>query len=125
MTWLDFNALCQPGSHRNIHHIHVFRTGIAAPLLQQIILPRHPSISRTLPLPKPSMSTNPPRCCQLPSTGARVHCDLLADDEAIRNKFADRLTGVGIRNLVDFVGVEPDLAFPAADHGCRKTLLST
>jgi hypothetical protein len=52
-----------------------------------------------------------------------VHCDGLADDEAIGNEFADRLAGVGIGDLVDLVGVEPNLALSAADHGCREALL--
>jgi hypothetical protein len=52
-----------------------------------------------------------------------VHGDGLADDEAIGDELADRLTGVGVGDLVDFVGVEPDLALSAADNGRRKALL--
>ena len=40
-----------------------------------------------------------------------MHCDGLADDEAIGNELADSLTGVGIRDFIDFVRVQPDLAF--------------
>ena len=70
------------------------------------------------------MSSDPPRGVQFASTGAGVHCDGLADDETIADKLADRLAGVGVGDFVDFVGVEPDLALSAADHGGSKTLLS-
>ena len=69
------------------------------------------------------MSANPPRRSQFPSPSTRVHGDLLADDEAIRNELTDGLAGVGIGDFVDFVGVEPDLAFAAADDGGCKALL--
>ena len=52
-----------------------------------------------------------------------MHSDLLANDEAIGHELADRLAGVGIGDLVHFVGVEPDLAFTAADNGGREALL--
>ncbi len=52
-----------------------------------------------------------------------MHGDLLADDEAIRDKLADGLTRVGVRDLAGFVRVEPDLALPAANDGGRKALL--
>jgi hypothetical protein len=52
-----------------------------------------------------------------------VHGDGLADDEAIVDELADRLAGVGVGDLVHFVGVEPDLALSAADNGRREALL--
>jgi len=58
-------------------------------------------------------------------TGAGVHSDGLADDEAITDELADSLTGVGVRDLVDFVGIEPDLALAAADDRRGEALLST
>lgn len=85
---------------------------------------RHPSIRGTLPLPKPTMSSNPPRGRQLPRPRTRVHGDGLADDKAIGNEFADRLARVCVGDFVDFVGVEPYFAFAAADHGGREALLS-
>jgi hypothetical protein len=54
-----------------------------------------------------------------------VHGNRLADDEAICDKFADGLAGVGIGDLVDFIRIEPDLALAAADNGCRQALLSS
>lgn len=62
---------------------------------------------------------------QLTGTGARVHGDGLADDEAIGDEFADGLTGVGVGDLVHFVRVEPDLAFAAVGHRRRQALLCT
>ena len=37
--------------------------------------------------------------------------------------FRSSLTGVGVRDLVDLVRVEPDLALSAADNGRREALL--
>lgn len=53
-----------------------------------------------------------------------MHGDGLADDEAIADEFSDGLTGVGVGDLVNLVGVEPDLALTASDDGRRKALLS-
>ena len=53
-----------------------------------------------------------------------MHSDGFADDEAIGDEFADSLAGVRIRDLVDFVRVEPDLAFAAVCDGGRQALLS-
>jgi len=61
----------------------------------------------------------------LSRTGSGVHCDWLADDEAISNELADGLTGVGVGDLGDLIGVEPDLALSASDNGGRKALLGT
>lgn len=52
-----------------------------------------------------------------------MHGDRLADDEAICNELADGLTGVGIGDLADLIGVEPDFALSATDDGCRQALL--
>lgn len=52
-----------------------------------------------------------------------MHGDGLANDEAIADQLSDRLSGVGVGDFVDLVGVEPDLAFAAADDGRREALL--
>jgi hypothetical protein len=52
-----------------------------------------------------------------------VHGDRLADDEAIADQLSDRLSGVGVGDFVDFIRVEPDLAFAASDNGRREALL--
>ena len=70
------------------------------------------------------MSANSSGGIQLPGAGTRVHGDGLADDEAILNELADRLTGVGVGDFAGLVGVEPDLALSATDHGGREALLS-
>lgn len=54
---------------------------------------------------------------------ARVHGDGLLDDEAIGDELADRLARVGIADLADLAGVEPDLALADAQDGGRKPLL--
>lgn len=52
-----------------------------------------------------------------------MHGDGLADDEAILDELADGLAGVGVGDFAGLVGVKPDLALSAADHGGRKALL--
>lgn len=70
------------------------------------------------------MSANAPRSRQLPRSRTRVHSDRLSDDETIRDELADGLAGVGVGDLVDFVGIKPDLTFTAAGDGCGEPLLS-
>ena len=45
-----------------------------------------------------------------------MHGDWLSNNEAITDEFSDCLARVGVGDLVYFVGVEPDLAFPTAYH---------
>lgn len=86
---------------------------------------RHTGISGTLPLSEATVATDPAGEVQLTSTGTRVHGDWLADDEAIGDELADGLAGVGVGDLVDLVGVEPDLAFAAAEDISCEALLSS
>lgn len=84
---------------------------------------RHTGIGSTLPLSETTVATNPSGEVQLTRTGTRVHGDGLSDDEAIGNELADRLAGVGVGDLVDLVGVEPNLALTAAEDIGREALL--
>ena len=52
-----------------------------------------------------------------------MHCDGLANDEAIADEFADSLARVGVRDFIDFVGIKPDLALATADYGSGEALL--
>ena len=52
-----------------------------------------------------------------------MHSNRFADDEAIADEFSDGLAGIGVGDFVDFVGIEPDLAFSAADHRRGEALL--
>ena len=88
-------------------------------------LPRHSCIGSTLPLTETSVSTDLPGVTQRSSASPRVHGNWLADDEAIGDEFTDGLAGIGVADLVDFVGVEPDLSLAAADDRGREALLST
>lgn len=88
-------------------------------------IPRHTSIRGTLSLTKPAMSPNPSRRGQLSSSGTRVHCNRLLNDEAIGDELADRLTGVGVGDFVHLIRIKPDLALAAADYGSGEALLST
>ena len=86
-------------------------------------IPGHTSVGGTLPLTETTVTANAAGGSQLTGTGARVHGDGLADDEAILDELADGLARVGVGNLAGLVGVEPDLALAAADNGGRKALL--
>lgn len=48
--------------------------------------------------------------------GARVHSDRLANDQTILDQLAHMLTGVGVGDLVAFIGIEPDLVASALKH---------
>ena len=52
-----------------------------------------------------------------------MHGDGLADDQAIADQLADGLARVGVGDFAHLIGVEPDLALAAADHGRRKAFL--
>lgn len=54
-----------------------------------------------------------------------MHGDGLSDDEAIGDELANGLARVGVGDLVDLVGVEPDLALAAAEDISREALLSS
>jgi hypothetical protein len=69
------------------------------------------------------MSANSSSSGQVPRSCSRVHRNGLADDEAIANEFADGLAGIGVGDFVHFVGIEPDLALAAANHGGSEALL--
>lgn len=52
-----------------------------------------------------------------------MHGDRLADNEAIGDELANSGAAVGVGDLVDLVGVEPNLALAAACDGTRQALL--
>lgn len=52
-----------------------------------------------------------------------MHGDGFADDEAIADELADGLARIGVRDFVNFIRVEPDLAFATANYGGSKALL--
>lgn len=87
--------------------------------------PRHTGLSGTLALTEATVATDAASQVQLTGTGPRVHGHGLADDEAIGDELADGLARVGVGDLVDLVGVEPDLALTAADDRRGKALLSS
>lgn len=84
---------------------------------------RHTGIGGTLPLSETTVATNSSGKVQLTRAGTRVHGDGLSDDEAIGHELADRLAGVGVGDLVDLVGIEPNLALTAAEDIGREALL--
>lgn len=71
------------------------------------------------------MSADPSGKVELAGARARVHGDGLSDDEAIADELADGLAGVGVADLANLVGVEPDLALAAAEHRRGQALLGS
>ncbi len=51
--------------------------------------------------------------------------DGLADNVTILNELADVLARVGHRDLVDLIGIEPDLALSALEDRAGQSLLET
>jgi hypothetical protein len=86
-------------------------------------IPGHTGVLGTLSLTETTVATEAASGVQLTGAGARVHGDGLADDEAIGDELADGLAGVGVGDLADLVGVEPDLALTAANNGGGQALL--
>ena len=69
------------------------------------------------------MSTVSPGQVQLTGAGTGVHDNRLLDDEAIRHEFADGLARVGIGDLAELVGVEPDFVLAATHYISGEPLL--
>ena len=83
----------------------------------------HAGIGGTLALTEAAVAADAAGEVQLTRARARVHRHGLLDDEAIGDELADGLAGVGVGDLRHLVGVEPDLALAAAQHGRRQPLL--
>lgn len=126
------------GRKRNrVHHIQVDRQNLSDPSFRSsaarileitdnwtsLCIPGHTGFLGTLALTQTAVSADSAGRVELTSARAGVHGDGLADDEAIADKLADGLARVGVGDLVHLIGVEPDLALAAADHGGREALL--
>lgn len=57
------------------------------------------------------------------NTSTRVNNLRLLHDDSVLVKLDNISSAVGECNLVDFIGVQPDLSLSAFEHGRRKTLL--
>lgn len=60
-----------------------------------------------------------------PRTRPGVDLLRLLDDESILDQLPDVLPGVGHRDLVDLIGVEPDLALAALEDAGASTSFCT
>lgn len=69
------------------------------------------------------MTTDAAGLVEFTGASAGVHGNGLLDDKAIADELADGLAGVGVGDLGHLIGVEPNLALAAADHGGREALL--
>ena len=77
----------------------------------------------TFPLSVAGVPALPPGLGVLPDPGPRVHSHGLLDHETVLDELADVLPRVGVRNLVDLVGVKPDLVAAALHHRSGEPLL--
>jgi len=59
----------------------------------------------------------------LPHSVSRVNNGRLLHNKPILLQASNVAAGVGQRNFIDFVGVQPDLALSAFEHGCGEALL--
>ena len=98
-------------------------SGLEAVVEDVAAIPGHTGVLGTLSLTETTVATEAASGVQLTGAGARVHGDGLADDEAIGDELADGLAGVGVGDLADLVGVEPDLSLAAANNGGGQALL--
>lgn len=71
------------------------------------------------------MSADATSSGELTRASAGVHGDGLLDNQAIGDELANSGAAVGVGDLLDLVGVEPDLALAAAGDGTRQALLGT
>lgn len=92
-------------------------------ILGGVDIRRHTGVGGTLALTEASVTSVPAGEVKLTSTGSGVHGDGLADDEAIGDELSHSLAGVGVADLADFVGIEPDLVLAAADDRRGQALL--
>lgn len=88
-----------------------------------VCIPGHTGILGTLALTQTAVTAVAAGLVELTGAGTGVHGDGLADDEAIADELADGLARVGVGDLVHLIGVEPNLALAAADHGGGEALL--
>jgi len=65
--------------------------------------------AHTFPLAKTSMSALPARLGVLAYPRPGMHGHRFLDDETVLDELANVLPGVGIGDLVDLIGIQPDL----------------
>jgi len=88
-----------------------------------VCIPGHTGVLGTLTLTQTTVTTLATGQVELTGAGTGVHGDGLADDQAIADELADGLARVGVGDLAHLIGVEPNLALAAADHGGGEALL--
>jgi len=83
----------------------------------------HSGILGTFPLTVTGMTALATSFGVVTNTGPRMDSDRLLDHETILDKFADVLPGVGIGDLIDFIGIKPDLVLAAFHNRSGQALL--
>merc|ERR1719192_2331590 len=75
------------------------------------LLLRHTSVPCTFALSHASVTSLPSSLVVLTDTVPGVDGDGLLDDETILDEFPDVLSGIGVGDLIDLVGIQPDFVF--------------
>mmetsp|Transcript_704 Transcript_704/g.2162 ORF Transcript_704/g.2162 Transcript_704/m.2162 type:complete len:267 (-) Transcript_704:9-809(-) len=83
----------------------------------------HARLARAAALAVARVAALADRLKVLQAPRAGVHLLRLLDDEAVLDEFADVLAGVGHGDVIGLVGVQPDLALAALEHGRSQPLL--
>jgi hypothetical protein len=56
-------------------------------------------------------------------TESRMYGHRFTDDQTVLDEASDVLSGIGVGDLVHFIGIQPNFAFSAFQHGRSKSLL--
>ena len=136
---LDQSTLVLEGATLALEVEHVVQVlvdllGLAVLLEQpaQNTLAAHPlhlggkaRVGGTLPLTNARVAALPLRNILAVHAGTRVDVHGLADHVAVLDKLADVLAGVRHGDLIDLIGVQPDLPLAALQHRGGEALLKT
>uniref|UniRef100_A0A1L8EGN8 Uncharacterized protein n=2 Tax=Haematobia irritans TaxID=7368 RepID=A0A1L8EGN8_HAEIR len=83
----------------------------------------HTGIGCTLALTKTTVTALATSFSVFAYTITRVYNNGLLDDQTILDQFADVLAGVGVCDLINFIGIQPDLLLAASHYrGCQPLL---
>ena len=83
----------------------------------------HTGVGGTLALTEATVAAVSAGQVELTGARSRVGGNGLADDQAIADELADRLARVGVADLVNLIGVEPDLVLADTDDRGGQALL--
>merc|ERR1719187_1971313 len=84
---------------------------------------RRPGVLCSFSLAKTSVTTFPPSLIILTYTRPGMDSDGFLDDQTVLDQLPDVLTGVGVSDLVDLVGIKPNLVLTTFHNPGRQAFL--